>query len=414
MSDGVVIAGAGQAGFQLAFSLRSRGYEGAITLIGEEPHLPYQRPPLSKAFLAGKQEFRHIALRPGPYYASQRIDFLAGETVTHIDRAARRVALTSGSAVPYDTLILALGARVRPLPIPGAQLDGICYLRSLDHALEIRSRLQQARAVAVIGGGFIGLELAAVARSQGKNVTVIEVQPRLMPRVVSPLISEYYAKLHRSQGVQLKLDATPVEIAADGGRANAVVLSGGARIAADLVIAGIGVLPNVALAQDAGLAISNGIVVDEYLRTEDPFIYAIGDCAAHPNPFAEARVRIESVQNAVDHAECVAAAICGQPKPYEDVPWFWTDQFDVKLQMAGLSNGYDRSVTRGDPDSRRFSVCYFRGERLVAVDSINRPADHIAARKLLAGRSRLTPQQAGDESVDLKSFTQLSATINNQ
>lgn len=414
MPGGVVVAGAGQAGFQLAFSLRSRGYEGAITLIGEEPHLPYQRPPLSKAFLAGKQELRHLALRPAPYYASQRIDFMAGETVASIDRVARRVVLSSGRTVPYETLVLALGARVRPLPIPGAQLDGVCYLRSLDHAVAIRTRLQEARAVVVIGGGFIGLELGAVARSQGKDVTVLEMQPRLMPRVVSPLISDYYAKLHASQGVQVKLGAMPVEISASNGRLNTLVLSDGERIAADLIVAGIGVLPNVALAQDAGLETANGIVVNEYLRTDDPCIYAIGDCAAHPNPFAGGRVRIESVQNAVDQAECVAAAICGQPRAYEDVPWFWTDQFDVKLQMAGLSGGYDCSVTRGDPESRKFSVFYFRGKRLVAVDSINRPADHIAARKLLAARSRLTPEQAADESVDLKSANQLSATINSQ
>ena len=414
MPGGVVIAGAGQAGFQLAFSLRSRGYDGAITLIGAEPHLPYQRPPLSKAFLAGKQELRHLALRPAPYYASQRIDFLAGETVAAIDRAGRRVALSSGSTVPYETLVLALGARVRPLPIPGAEFDGVCYLRSLDHAVEIRSRLQEARAVVVIGGGFIGLELAAVARSQGRDVIVVEVQPRLMPRVVSPLISEYYAKLHAGQGVQVKLGGTPIEIAANNGRVDNVVLSDGTRVAADLVVAGIGVLPNIALAQDAGLATANGIVVDEYLRTDDPCIYSIGDCAAHPNPFAGGRVRIESVQNAVDQAECVAAAVCGQARSYEDVPWFWTDQFDVKLQMAGLSTGYDRSITRGDPESRKFSMFYFREERLVAVDSINCPADHIAARKLLAARSRLTPEQAADEGVDLKSFTQLSATINSQ
>ena len=414
MSGSVVIAGAGQAGFQLAFSLRSRGYDGPITLIGEESHIPYQRPPLSKAFLAGKQETRHLALRPATYYTSQQIDFLASETVASIDRSARQVELSSGTKVPYDTLALALGARVRPLPIPGAQLDGVCYLRSLEDAVEIRSRLQQARSVAVIGGGFIGLELAAVARSHGKDVTVIELQPRLMPRVVSPVISDYYAKLHSAQGVAVKLGAVPSQIAANNGKASAVVLSDGTHIPADLVIAGIGVLPNSALAQTAGLATENGIIVDEYLRTEDRCVYAIGDCAAHPNPFAGARVRIESVQNAVDQADCVAAAICGQSRPYQEVPWFWTDQFDVKLQMAGLSTGYDRSVTRGDPEARKFSVFYFRQERLVAVDSINRAADHIAARKLLAAHSPLTPEQAADESIDLKSFTQLSATINNR
>jgi len=406
MPAGVVIAGAGQAGFQLAFSLRSRGYDGPITLIGEEPHIPYQRPPLSKAFLAGKQEVRHLVLRPESYYATQRIDFLAGETVTEIERATRRVKLSSGGAVPYETLVLALGARVRPLPLPGAELDGVCYLRSLDDAVDLRSRLQEAHEVVVIGGGFIGLELAAVACAAGKHVTVVEVQSRLMPRVVSPVISDYYAKLHASHGIEIKLDAVPSEIAGSDGRAKGVVLKDATRIPADLVVAGIGVLPNIGPAQEAGLETGNGIVVDPYLRTGDPCIYAIGDCAAHPNPFTGSRVRIESVQNAVDQAVSVAAAICGEPKPYAEVPWFWTDQFDVKLQMAGLSTGYDRALTRGDSASRKFSVFYFRDEQLIAVDSLNRPADHIAARKLLARRAQLTPEQAADESVDLKSIAE--------
>src|ERR1700730_2329025 len=245
MPAGVVIAGAGQAGFQLAFSLRSRGYDGPITLIGEEPHIPYQRPPLSKAFLAGKQEVRHLALRPAPYYATQRIDLLAGETVTGIERATRQVRLFSGGAVPYETLVLALGARVRPLPLPGAQLDGVCYLRSLDDAIDIRSRLLEAHEAVVIGGGFIGLELAAVARAAGKHVTVVELQSRLMPRVVSPVISDYYAKLHAGHGIEIKFDAVPSEISGINGSASGVVLKDATHIPADLVVAGIGVLPNI-------------------------------------------------------------------------------------------------------------------------------------------------------------------------
>src|SRR5260370_26313526 len=295
MPAGVVIAGAGQAGFQVAFSLRSRGYDGPITLIGEEPHIPYQRPPLSKAFLAGKQEVRHLLLRPVSYYSTQRIDFLAGETVTRIDLTERRVTLSSGCAVPYETLVLALGARVRPLPVPGADLDGVCYLRSLDDAVAIRSRLQEARDVVVIGGGFIGLELAAVACAAGKHVTVVEVQSRLMPRVVSPVISDYYAKVHASHGVEIKLDAVPLEIAGSDGSASGVVLKDATHIPADLIVAGIGVLPDIGPAQDAGLETGNGIVVDAYLRTGDPCIYAIRHCAAHPTPFPGSRVRIEAV-----------------------------------------------------------------------------------------------------------------------
>src|SRR3984893_4740650 len=224
-----------------------------------------------------------------------------------------------------------------------------------------------------------------------------------MPRVVSPVISDYYAKLHASHGIEIKLDAVPSEIAGSKGRASGVVLKDATHIPADLIVDGLGVLPNIAPAQEAGLETDNGIVVDAYLRTGDPCIYAIGDCAAHPNPFTGSRVRIESVQNAVDQAVSGAAAICGEPRPYADVPWFWTDQFDVKLQMAGLSAGYDRALTRGDPGSRKFSVFYFRDEQLIAVDSLNRPADHITARKLLARRAQLTPEQAVDESVDLKS-----------
>ena len=404
MPAGVVIAGAGQAGFQVAFSLRSRGYDGPITLIGNEPHIPYQRPPLSKGFLAGKQEIRHLHLRPAAYYAAQAIDFLAGEEVTRIDRPSRQVELGSSRQLNYDTLILALGARVRTLSLPGAELDGVCYLRSLDDAADLRQRLQQANEIVVIGGGFIGLELAAVARLAGKRVSVVEVQPRLMPRVVSPVISEYYAKLHRDRGSEIRLHAVPSKIIGAHGRAAGVLLNDGTHIPADLIVAGIGVLPNIGLAEGAGLETANGIVVNEYLATTDPCIYAIGDCAAHPSLFTETLIRIESVQNAVDQAACVAAAICGETRPYTDVPWFWTDQFDVKLQMAGLSSGYDQVVARGDPGSNKFSVFYFREDRLIAVDSVNRPADHIASRKILGSGSHLRPDEAADEGIDLKSF----------
>ena len=394
-NPGVVIVGAGQAGFQAAASLRLNGYDGQVTLIGGEPHIPYQRPPLSKDFVAGKQEERHLFLRPASFYSTNRIDLLTGETVTGIERASRSVRLTSGNSIPYATLILAAGARIRKLPVPGAS-----YLRTLDDSIAIKDRLQTVEHVVIAGGGFIGLEIAAVARGLGKSVTVVEVQPRLMPRVVSPVISDFYQKLHTGHGVEVVLGMGLSEIVA-----REVVLNDGTRRPADLVIAGIGVLPNVELARDAGLAVGDGILVDEHLRTEDENIYAIGDCAAHPNPFAGGRVRIESVQNAVDQAVCVAGAIAGRRKPYHDVPWFWTDQFDVKLQMAGLSSGYEHAVTRGDPESRRFSVFYFQADRLLAVDSVNRPGDHMAGRKLLANRVPLTPEQAADESVDLKSLT---------
>jgi len=377
----VVIAGAGQGGFQTALSLRSEGYDGTITLIGDEPHLPYQRPPLSKGFLAGKQAIDSATLRPESFYATQRIERIAHDPVVEIDRAARRVKLRSGTRVGYEKLVLATGARVRKLPG-----SGIFYLRTRDDAIELKQRLEDAAEVAVIGGGFIGLEVASAASALGKSVTVFELQDRLMPRCVSPVISEFYGRLHSSHGVRIVL--------------------GGAAVPprADLTIAGIGVLPNLELARDAGLPVANGISVDDRLRTADLDIFAIGDSAEHPNLFAGSRVRLESVQNAVDQAKIAAANIVGRDEPYRAVPWFWTDQFDVKLQMAGLSGGADREAIRGSLEGRKFSVFYFRGAQLIAVDSINRPGDHLIARKLLASGTSLTPEHASDESLDLKSL----------
>ena len=377
---GVVIVGAGQGGFQVAASLRSEGYAESIALIGDEPHLPYQRPPLSKEFLLGKYPIEKADLRPPTFFEQQRIDLVTGQQVTDIDRGQRRVRLQSGDSIEYSKLVLATGARVRKLPI-----DGALYLRGRDDAIVLRQRLESAQSIAVVGGGFIGLEVAAAARTLGKRVTVIEAQPRLMARVVAPLISDFYRDLHTQRGVEIQFGE-------------------GLIPPADLVVVGIGVIPNDDLARAAGLATANGIAVDAYLRTSDENIYAIGDCAEFDNPFAGDRVRLESVQNAVDQAKCAAANIAGHQQPYHAVPWFWTHQFDVILQMAGLSAGADRAISRGDPAGGKFSVFYFRGEALKGVDSINRPADHMAGRKLLASETSLTPDQAADLAVDLKSF----------
>jgi 3-phenylpropionate/trans-cinnamate dioxygenase ferredoxin reductase component len=401
-SDGVVIVGAGQAGFQVASSLRMQGYEESIALIGDEPNLPYQRPPLSKGFMVGKQDIEATALRPLAFYQSHRIDLVTGTKVSEIDRLSRSVRLASGRRLPYEALVLAVGARNRKLSVKGAELDGVCYLRTDIEAVEIQQRLEQASNIVVIGGGFIGLELAAAACALGKSVRVLEVQSRLMPRVVSPILSDFYRDLHTSQGVEISLGVALSEIVSDQGRVCAVVLSDGSVFSADLVLVGIGVVPNIELARDAGLSNSNGIVVDEQLRTQDQSIYAIGDCADHPNPFAGGRVRIESVQNAVDQAKCVAAGLMGSSEKYRAVPWFWTDQFDIKLQMAGLSTRCDQVVIRGEPESRKFSVFYFRDGRLAAVDSVNRPGDHLAARKLIGAGTEITLEQVADLSVDLK------------
>ncbi len=405
-SNGVVIVGGGQAGFQAAASLRTEGYEGPITLVGDEPNLPYQRPPLSKGFMLGKQDIEGTALRPLAFYQTHRIDLVTGTKVTAIDRVGRSVKLASGAALPYEALVLALGARNRTLPIKGAELDGICYLRTDAEAVAIQQRLEQAHDIVVIGGGFIGLELAAAARTLGKSVRVLEVQSRLMPRVVSPILSDFYRDVqHTGQGVEISLSVQLTEIGGNQGKVSQVVLSDGSVCPADLVLVGIGVVPNSELARDAGLSVSNGIVVDEHLQTGDEAIYAIGDCAEHPNPFAGGRVRIESVQNAVDQAKCVAAAIVGRSQSYRAVPWFWTDQFDIKLQMAGLSGGSGQVVTRGEPESRKFSLFYFRDGRLAAVDSVNRPGDHLAGRKLIGAGTQITPEQASDPSVDLKALS---------
>jgi 3-phenylpropionate/trans-cinnamate dioxygenase ferredoxin reductase subunit len=408
MAGGVVIVGGGQGGFQTASSLRSEGYDGPIRLVGEEPHIPYQRPPLSKAFVLGKQDQTRILLRPEKYYAEHRIVLLAGERVVSIDTASQSVTFASGGRVPYDSLVLATGARNRTLPVPGAELEGVLHLRTLTEAVELKQRLENARNVVVIGGGFIGLELAASARTLGKNVTILETLPRLMARVVAPVVSEFFRAAHSQRGVQVKLDAQVREIRGPGGKVGSVLLTDGSSIPADLVIVGIGVLPNMELAQEAGLEAStvppHGITVDEFLHTRDSRIFAIGDCAEYPNTFAAARVRLESVQNAVDQAVCVARNIAGQPAPYHAAPWFWSDQFDLRLQMVGLPAGHDQTVVRGSPETGKFSVFYYNSGRLSAVDSINSPIDHLIARKMIAAGTSPTPEQAADLSVNLKTL----------
>ncbi|HEV2201355.1 MAG TPA: FAD-dependent oxidoreductase [Bryobacteraceae bacterium] len=403
MPAGVVIIGGGQAGVEAASALRVLGYDAPILLIGEEPHLPYQRPPLSKDYLLGKLDAARLPLRAEAFYDKQRIGVLMGQRAAAIEPGMQRIRLQSGASIPYDHLILAVGARNRPLPVKGA--ERVLYLRTRDEADTVRERLRAVQSVAAIGGGFIGLELAAAARTLGKHVTVVEAAPRLMTRAVPPLLSDFFRGVHRREGVEIVLGAAVEEI-----EGNAVKLGDGTRRAADAVFAGIGVIPNTELAHDAGLAIGDGIAVDEFLRTSDPRIFAIGDCAEHPNPFAAAgagqRVRLESVQNAVDQAKCVARNIMGPSAPYRDAPWFWTDQFDIRFQMAGLSGGHDRAVVRGSVENRKFSAFYFKGERCIAADSVNRFGDHIAVRKLLAGGSQFTPQQAADEAFDLKRVVQ--------
>lgn len=399
---GVVILGTGQAGFQAAASLRDGGYGGRIVLVGDEPELPYQRPPLSKAFLAGSADAETVRLRPQSFYDHHRIDILPGERALAIDRRARRLQLASGASLDYDHLVLALGARPRRLPIPGAELDGVMVLRTLRDATELRDRLHAAERVVLVGAGFIGLEFAAVASKLGKPVTIVEATERVMARVVSPAVSHHFAAAHAHWGARLRFGTSVARVLGEAGRVRAVETTRGDTLPADLMVISVGVMPNTGLAAAAGLATEDGILVDAELATGDPAISAIGDCARYPSRFAEQFVRLESVQNAVDQARCVAARLAGRPAPYRAVPWFWSDQADLRLQIVGLTVGYDQAVLRGDPKAGAFSVFCFRNGRLIGIESVNRPADHIAGRRLLAAAPDLTPEQAADPGYDLK------------
>ncbi|MCC2674091.1 MAG: FAD-dependent pyridine nucleotide-disulfide oxidoreductase [Ramlibacter sp.] len=401
---GVIVVGGGQGGFQVAASLREEGYPGRITLIGDEPGLPYQRPPLSKGFLAGKAHAQHLELRPPAFYAEQDIALRVPERVTSIDRAARRVDLASGGSLAYEHLVLATGARARIPTVHGTDLFGILPLRSRADAQAMLDLLPEVRRLVVVGGGFIGLEVAAMGTDMGLDVRVIEVADRVLKRCVSAEVSTHLAGAQAKRGVQFSFESSVIAFTGREGRVSHVQTSRGDRFHADLVVVGVGVEPNVELARDAGLPVRDGIVVDSHLRTADPAISAIGDCARYPAAWCAASVRLESVQNAVDQARCVAARLAGKAEPYAKVPWFWSDQGDHRLQIAGVSEAGDSAVLRGDRGSGKFSVFRFRAGRLSAVESINNAADHMAARKLLAAGASITPEQVADVSLKLTSL----------
>ncbi len=399
----VVILGAGHGGFQLAASLRQGGFDGEVVLVGDEDALPYQRPPLSKDYLSGKVGLDLVLMRPAAFYREHRIDYRAGRRAVALDRARRQVRLADGASLAYDHLVLATGARNRVPPLAGIALDGVCYLRNLAETDALRARLAAARSIVVIGAGFIGLEFAAVARAMGKPVHIVELADRVMGRVVCAETSAYFAAAHRAAGVEFSFSMQAAEIAGAGGRVGHVALADGTRLAADLVVVSVGVVPNTELAADSGLAVANGIVVDERLLTADPAISAIGDCAAFPCRHADGRpTRLEAVQNATDHARCVADRLLGKPHPYEALPWFWSEQGDLRLQIAGLTAGHDRVVLRGNPESGQFSAFCYAGGRLLGIESINRPAEHAFARRLLAAGRSVAPEEAADERFDLR------------
>jgi len=399
----VIVVGAGHAGVSVAAALRAAGHDEPVTLVGDEPELPYQRPPLSKAYLKGTADDDAVRLRPASSYAEHGVELRTGDAVAALDRDACRVRLSSGEDLPYQRLVLATGTRPRVLPLLNVDLDGVLALRSLAEARELRARLSAASAVVIVGGGFIGLELAAAAAALGVPATVVEVVNRVMARAVTPVMSEHYARHHREQlGTDLVLGEGVRGLIDRCGAVQGVELTNGHRVEADLVVLGVGVTANDELAAAAGLVVDDGILVDECLRTADPAVFAIGDCARFPSPHAGGLVRLESVQNATDQGRAVAAAITGRSAPYRATPWFWTEQGTAKLQIAGILHGHDELVVRGDPAGRRFSVFAFRGGMLLGAESVNRPVDHMVVRKCLTAGVGLTPEQAADEDFDLK------------
>jgi 3-phenylpropionate/trans-cinnamate dioxygenase ferredoxin reductase subunit len=398
----VVIVGAGHAGFQLAASLRQNGFAERIALINDEGHLPYQRPPLSKAYLKGEGRPDSLMFRPDKFYRDQNIDLISDRAVS-IDRAGRKLLLASGASLDYWHLVLATGARNRLLDIPNANLEAVRYLRILDESEALRQRINSGQRVVVIGAGFIGLEFAATARAKGLEVDVIELGVRVMARAVTAEISEFFQLRHTAAGIRIHLGVQVTSIEADGGKVTGVSLSDGRHIPADLIVVGVGVLPNVELAAEAGLPVAAGIVVDEHLLTADPDISAVGDCALYASQRFGASLRLESVQNATDHARCVAARLTGDAKVYDGLPWFWSDQGPDKLQIAGLTTGYDRVVVRGDRARGAFSAFCYKSGQLLGIESVNRAGDHMFGRRLLAGNGSITPEQAADTGFDLKS-----------
>src|ERR1700754_2984340 len=397
----VLIVGAAHAGFQVAASLRQLGFKDRVIVINDEAHLPYQRPPLSKAYLKGTGGPDSLMFRPQKFFVDQTIELMAGHAVA-IDRAARKLKLASGNALDYGHLVLATGARNRLLDLPNATLPNVRYLRILDDSEDLRARLAASKRVVVIGAGFIGLEFAATARIKGLEVDVLELASRVMARAVTAEVSDYFQKRHAEAGIRIHLGVMATAIEASGDKVTGVSLSDGRHIPSDLVVVGVGVLPNVELAKDAGLPTASGIIVNDRLLTSDPNISAIGDCALFESPRFGGSLRLESVQNATDQARCVAARLTSDDKVYDGQPWFWSDQGDDKLQIAGLTTGYDQVVMRGDPAQKAFSAFCYRQGKLVGIESVNRAGDHMFGRRFLGLDRQLPPEHAADPGFDLK------------
>ncbi|MAP95599.1 MAG: pyridine nucleotide-disulfide oxidoreductase [Ponticaulis sp.] len=401
MSASVVIIGAGQAGGQAAVSLRQFGFEGEIHLVGEEAAPPYQRPPLSKDYLKGKLERERLYLKPREFYADNAITLHTDARVARIDRDEKSVVLESGESLNYTKLIIATGSRPRPLPLPGADLDQVFDLRTLADIDALKPAMVAGKRLLIVGAGYIGLEAAAVARELGLEVTVLEMAERVLARVTSTVMSDFYQALHESHGAAIRTGIRLSSLKGEGAVTHGV-LADGEEIPCDLVLVGIGILPNEELAVGAGIACKNGILVDRDTRTNDGDIYAIGDCAHRPLVHYGRDGRLESVHNAIEQGKIAAAHIVGKDRPAEDVPWFWSDQYNIKLQIAGLSQGYDEVVVRGDPANESFAVFYFADGKFISVDAVNAPAEFLSAKRLIAADAALTPADVADESVSMK------------
>lgn len=397
----VIVVGAGEAGGQTAISLRQQGYQGRVIVIGDEAYVPYERPPLSKAFLAGETEMERMYMRGAEFYPENKIELRLSTRVESIDRAGKSVTLQGGETIAYDKLMIATGGRVRKMSCPGADLAGVHYLRNIDDVMGFRSEVVAGKNLVIVGGGYIGLEVAAVAVKRGGTVTVIEATERVLSRVTSPEMSAFYTDVHTREGVKIVTSAIVTAFTGHG-RVDGVVCNTGLTIPADLVIVGIGIIPNVEMAQKIGLPIDNGIVVNEFAQTADADIYSAGDCTNHPNDLLGRRLRLESVPNALSQGKAAALHMLEKPEKYAEVPWFWSDQYDLKLQMVGINDPGDKIVIRGSMAERKFSACYLRDGALVAVNAVNMSKDFLQSKKLIAANVKVDPAKLADASVALK------------
>lgn len=404
MYERIIIVGGGQAAVQAIDMLRRKGFSGEIVLIGDEPWLPYQRPPLSKKYLAGALERERLLLRPAHFYEAHSVETRLGRRVEEISRREQRLRLDDGSSVAYDALLMATGSRPRPLAAPGTDLDGVHFLRTIADVARIRAEWTPGKRLVIVGGGYIGLEVAATARELGLEVTVLEMADRVMNRVVCPQISAFYEAEHARHGVRILCNLRVRALAAAPGsrRVRAVVTEDGTEHAADGVVLGCGAIPADELAVAAGLACENGVSVNDRCRTSDPLIYAAGDCTSHPSLRYGRRMRLESVDNAFEQGASAALNMLGIETVHDKVPWFWSDQFDLKLIIIGVGQGYDTVVMRGDPASHSFTACYLRGGELISVDTVNSPKDQMAARKLIAARARPNLDKLVDPAVPMR------------